>query len=150
MNRLLAWPAGARELVDSLEVARLATVAADGQPHVLPICFVVSGDTLYSIVDGKPKRNPLSLSRLRNIAANPRATVVADRYDRDWTRLAWAMLAGRASVVENDREYEDAVALLVAKYPQYRVALFTRTKNPLVGLRIERVRYWSFASQSSR
>jgi PPOX class probable F420-dependent enzyme len=146
VNRLLVWPAGARELVDSLEVARLATVEADGQPHVLPICFVVSGDTLYSIVDGKPKRNPLSLARLRNIAANPRATVVADRYDRDWTRLAWAMLAGRASLIENDREYEGAVALLAAKYPQYRSARFTPAKNPLIGLRIERVRYWSFAS----
>lgn len=147
MNRLLVWPAGARELVDSLEVARLATVESDGQPHVLPICFVVSGDTLYSIVDGKPKRNPLSLARLRNIAANPRATVVADRYDRDWTRLAWAMLAGRASLVEEDREYEDAVALLAAKYPQYRAAQFTRSTNPMLELRIDQVRYWSFSSQ---
>ncbi len=143
---MVDWPPGARELVDSLEVARLATVDREGQPHVVPVCFVVAGDTLYSVVDGKPKRNPLALARLRNIAVNPRATVVADRYDADWTRLAWAMLAGRAGVVEDGREYEHAVALLAGKYSQYRSARFTGATNPMLGLRVERVRYWAFKS----
>jgi PPOX class probable F420-dependent enzyme len=146
LNRLLDWPAGARELVDSLEVARLATVEADGQPHVVPICFVVHRDSLYSVIDAKPKRRPLSLKRLRNIAANPRATVVADRYDADWTRLAWAMLSGRASVVDDDAEYADVIARLKAKYAQYHAMHFARAAQPLLRLQIDNVRFWSYST----
>ena len=36
-------------------VARLATVDPDGRPHVVPICFALDGDTLYTAVDEKPK-----------------------------------------------------------------------------------------------
>ncbi len=37
-------------------VARLATVDEAGQPLVVPICFALDGETLYSAVDSKPKR----------------------------------------------------------------------------------------------
>jgi PPOX class probable F420-dependent enzyme len=150
LNGLLDWPAGSRELVDSLEVARLATVEADGQPHVVPICFVVVEDSLYSVIDAKPKRRPLALKRLQNIAANPRATVVADRYDADWTRLAWVMLSGKASVVDDDAEYADAVARLTAKYSQYRATRFDRDTHPSLRLRIDKVRFWSYLNAASR
>lgn len=150
MNRLLDWPAGARELVDSLAVARLATVEADGQPHVVPVCFVVFEDRLYSVVDAKPKRRPFAMKRLTNIAANPRATVVADRYDSDWTQLAWVMLSGKASVVDDDAEYADGIARLTAKYSQYRATRFARGTHPLLRLRIENVRFWSYSTAAER
>ena len=142
----MSWPAGARELVDSLAVARLATLEPDGQPHVVPICFVLLGDTLYSVVDEKPKLRRRGIKRLQNLAADPRATVIADRYDADWTRLAWAMLVGRAAEVDGDGEYARALAQLTAKYPQYRAMSFARTTHPLIALRIERVRYWSYTT----
>jgi PPOX class probable F420-dependent enzyme len=141
---LIDWPRGARSLVESLDVARLATIDPAGQPHVVPICFVVVADTLYSVVDGKPKRNPLALARLRNVATNPRATVIVDRYDTDWTRLAWAMLAGHAEIVDGDGEYAGALVRLERKYAPYRGAGFTRAKNPMLALRIEHVRFWAF------
>jgi PPOX class probable F420-dependent enzyme len=142
LNRLLDWPAGARNLVESLAVGRLATVDSDRHPHVVPICFVVLDDILYSVVDAKPKRRPRDLKRLRNLATHPSASVVIDRYDDDWTRLAWVMLSGCAAVVDDDVEYARAIAALVAKYPQYRDMRFARDTNPLIGLRIERVRFW--------
>ena len=145
LDALIDWPPGARELVDSLDVARLATLEPSGQPHVVPICFVVVADSLYSVVDQKPKRSPLALTRFRNLAHNPLATVIADRYAADWTKLAWAMLAGRAGVLDDDREYASALARLEAKYPQYRGAGFARATHPMLALRIERVRYWAFA-----
>ena len=143
---MLDWPAGTRELVESLVVGRLATVDAAGCPHVVPICFVVLDETLYSVVDGKPKRRPLALQRLRNLETNPSASVVIDRYDDDWTVLAWVMLTGRAGVVADDREYSRAIAALVARYRQYRDARFTCETNPLIALRIERVRHWRFST----
>jgi len=85
----------------SARVARLATVGADGNPHVVPICFALDGDTLYTAVDAKPK-STRALRRLANIRANPRVEVVIDHYEDDWTRLWWVRLAGRARVVESD------------------------------------------------
>ena len=101
---------------EEARVARLATVGSDGRPHVVPICFVLEGDTLYSAVDEKPKRTRM-LQRLRDVEANPLVEVLVDRYDEDWSRLAWVKLRGTARVVDR---HERALALLRAKYPQYR------------------------------
>ena len=101
---------------EDARVARLATVGADGRPHVVPICFALDGDTLYTAVDGKPK-STRRLRRLANIEANPRVEVVIDHWDEDWTRLWWVRLAGQARIVEHDVR---GLELLRAKYPQYR------------------------------
>ncbi len=96
-------------------VARLATVDPQGRPHAVPICFVVDGETLYTVVDEKPKRTR-RLQRLRNIEANPQIEVLIDHYDEDWSRLWWVRLRGTARIVDDPR----AVELLAAKYAQYR------------------------------
>ena len=101
---------------DSARVARLATVGADGRPHVVPICFALEGDTLYTAVDEKPK-STRRLRRLANIEANPQVEIVIDHWDEDWSRLWWTRLAGEARIVERD---ERALELLQAKYRQYR------------------------------
>src|SRR3954468_8081186 len=46
-----------RRRVAAARVGRLATLDADGRPHLVPFCFVLAGDTLYSAVDRKPKRS---------------------------------------------------------------------------------------------
>ena len=97
-------------------VARLATVGADGRPHIVPICFALDGDTLYTAVDEKPKATR-RLRRLANIEADPRVEVVIDHWDEDWSRLWWVRLSGEARIVEHDAR---ALELLQAKYPQYR------------------------------
>jgi PPOX class probable F420-dependent enzyme len=104
-------------------VARLATANPGGRPHVVPICFVLDGDRLYSAVDHKPKRR-VDLRRLDNLRANPAASVLVDHYDEDWDRLWWVRADGTATVLdpEDDQVGEErgrAVALLVDKYPQY-------------------------------
>jgi PPOX class probable F420-dependent enzyme len=101
---------------DSEPVARLATIRPDGSPRVVPICFALDGDTLYTAVDEKPKRTR-RLARLDDIVRDPRAEVVIDRYDDDWTQLWWVRLRGRARVVERN---ERALELLRAKYAQYQ------------------------------
>jgi PPOX class probable F420-dependent enzyme len=101
---------------EEARVARLATVGADGRPHVVPICFALDGDTLYTAVDEKPK-STRRLRRLVNIEADNRVEVVVDRWDEDWSKLWWVRLVGEARIVEND---ERGLGLLQAKYPQYR------------------------------
>jgi PPOX class probable F420-dependent enzyme len=116
-------------------VARLATVGAERTPHVVPICFALDGDTLYTAVDEKPKRTR-RLRRLANIEANPWVEVVIDHWDEDWTRLWWVRLRGRARVVERD---ERALELLLAKYRQYRER---PPGGPFIVLEVEERQEW--------
>jgi len=108
-----------QQRVEQARVARLATVDAQGRPHVVPICFALAGDVVYSAVDRKPKRSP-RLKRLDNIRANPGVAVLVDHYEDDWSRLWWVRLHGRARVLEGGEERERGLALLADKYPQYR------------------------------
>ena len=101
-------------------------MTVDGRPHLVPCCFVLAANTIYSAVDAKPKTT-LALRRLANIAAHPAATLLVDEYDdNDWSTLWWVRLDGAARVVSDPQERERALTLLAAKYPQY-----TRTPPPV-------------------
>ena len=121
--------------VAAARVARLATVGRDGRPHVVPICFVLDGETLYTAVDEKPKRTR-RLKRLENIEANPHVEVLIDHYEDDWSKLWWVRLRGTARIVEDPR----AVDLLVAKYPQYAER---RPEGPVIAVDVEERSEWT-------
>ena len=70
----------ARARFAAAQVARLATVGADGSPHLVAICFAVEGDRIVTAIDHKPKRTT-RLRRLANIAANPSVSLLVDHYD---------------------------------------------------------------------
>jgi len=136
----------ARERLAGARVARGATAAADGRPHVVPCTFAVLGeDTIVSAVDHKPKRTT-ALRRLANIAANPRVAVLADHYEDDWDALWWARADGVARVLEPGAEpglRAEAVRALAARYAPYR-------ERPLAGalvvVAVERWSGWSARS----
>jgi PPOX class probable F420-dependent enzyme len=130
-----------RDRVERARVARLATVGADGRPHLVPICFALEDDVLYSAVDRKPKRSP-HLKRIENVRANPQVTVLVDHYDDDWTQLWWVRIDGRARVLTEGPERDRALALLVAKYPQYSA---DTPEGPVLAIDIERRRRWAHA-----
>lgn len=108
----------ARRRFAEAPVARLATVAPDGRPHLVPTVFALEGNRIYSIVDTKPK-DSTSLARLRNIEANPQVSLLVDEYSDDWERLWWVRADGRAMVLADGPDRERAISLLRAKYPQY-------------------------------
>ena len=128
-----------RRLVSTAPVGRLATVRRDGRPHVVPICFVVTNDVVYSAVDNKPKRHR-HLQRISNVAATGAASLLIDEYDDDWSRLWWVRLDGRARLVDNTVEAERAIRLLCDKYPQYRDQ---PPSGPVLAVDVERWVGWS-------
>ena len=129
----------ARERFASARVARLATTGPDG-PHIVPIVFALAGDSLYHAVDHKPKRT-MALRRLANLRADPRASVLADGYDEDWTRLWWARADGSARILEPG--HAEALALLAARYPQY---CERPPEGPVVAIDVTRWSDWSAAA----
>ena len=44
--------------VSEAAVGRLATVAADGRPHIVPCCFAVSGESIFSAFISKAPMDP--------------------------------------------------------------------------------------------
>jgi PPOX class probable F420-dependent enzyme len=130
-------------------VGRLATASAEGEPHVIPVCFVFDGASLYSAIDAKPKRvAPSKLRRMQNIRANPRACLLVDRYDEDWARLRYVLVVGRAEILQAGADRERALALLREKYPQYR-AMPDFGAGPVIRLTPERVASWRGAAPAS-
>ena len=105
----------------SARTAHLATADANGQPHVIPVCYVFDGEFIYSVLDAKPKTTPLrQLRRVRNILANPRVSLVVDHYEEDWSRLQYVMVTGNAGLLEPGDECARAIVMLREKYPQYQ------------------------------
>ena len=135
--------AQARSRFVQARVARLATIGADGAPHLVPIVFAVRDECVYHAVDHKPKRTT-KLRRLDNIAADPRVALLVDEYDdADWTRLWWVRAEGVARVLgPEDEEARAAVALLCDRYAQYRSTPPTGT---VVAIDVERWTGWSAA-----
>jgi PPOX class probable F420-dependent enzyme len=132
---------GERRFLAQQRIAYLATADRGAVPHVVPVCFAVAGGTLYITIDEKPKRRPASaLKRLRNIAENPAVAVVVDRYHEDWARLGWVMLRGRAEILREGQEHQDAQDLLRSRYPQ--LAAMQIATYPVIAVRIERTTSW--------
>jgi PPOX class probable F420-dependent enzyme len=122
-------------LLATARVGRFATVAPDGRPMLVPVCFAIAGETIYHAVDHKPKTTR-GLARLRNVRAEPRASLLADHYEEDWSALWWVRADGTARVLEDAPE---AINLLVERYPQYRER---RPEGPVVALDVERISGW--------
>ena len=130
----------ARERFASAHVARLATVAAGGVPHLVPITFALTGpQTIVTIVDHKRKRTT-ALRRLENITANPSVCLLVDHYSEDWSELWWARADGTAAVQSPGSSLEfraAAVEALTERYPPYR------DRPPGGALIVISVRRWS-------
>jgi PPOX class probable F420-dependent enzyme len=137
-----------RTLLAEARRAVLATIAPDGHPRLVPVCFVVDPvhPVVYTPLDDKPKSvdDPTALARVRDITADERAALLVDRWDEDWTRLAWLRLDGRAAhLAPDDRGHQSIVAALRARYPQY--ATHRLDDRPLIAITVDRATRWSAA-----
>lgn len=133
--------ADARVRFAAARVATLATVTADGDPHLVPVTFVVDRDLVHIAVDHKPKTTT-ELERLRNIAANPRVALLADHYEADWDALWWVRADGSAAVVRDADGMRHPVDLLTERYEQYRAR---RPAGPVITIRVDRWTGWASA-----
>ena len=127
-------PDWAARLLEEVEVAHLGLLDEEGEPRVQPITFARVGDAIVSAIDDKPKRTvPARIERLR---AHPRAALTVDRYDADWTKLAWVQLLGDVTITDVEPE---ALKALQHRYPAYRDRA---PRGPLLKLVPIRVLTW--------
>ena len=136
----------AREFLDAHAVGHLATADSIGTPHVVPVCYARLDDRLYFVADDKPKRRgPRTLKRLANLAENPRAALVVDDYDADWTRLAYLLVHLDAVIVDDAAEYAAGLTALRRRYPPYRTMPLELATHPMIRLTPQRWHLWRSA-----
>jgi PPOX class probable F420-dependent enzyme len=107
-----------RDLITGCRVARFATTPAQGAPALLPVCYAFLEERFFIPIDEKPKSGR-PLARLRNIDRDPAVSLLIDRYDDDWSQLAWLRVEGIAVAVDGG-SFPHALAALRSRYYQYR------------------------------
>jgi PPOX class probable F420-dependent enzyme len=130
-------PGWAHDLLEDARVARLALLDEEDWPRLLPVTFVVWEGAVWSAIDQKPKR-AAEPARVRRLRRRPQAALLVDRYDDDWSRLAWVELRGPVSV----EPIGPALDALTQRYPQY---VEQRPQGPLLRLAPERFASWRAA-----
>jgi PPOX class probable F420-dependent enzyme len=139
----------ARRRFAAARVAVLSTVDSSGAPHLVPITFALTeavteavtdaaGSTIFSAVDGKPKR-ATRLRRHANIEAEPRVSLLVQHWDEDWSLLWWVRADGRATVSDESATVGRAIGLLRAKYEQY---VEVDVHGPIIEIAVERWYSW--------
>jgi len=91
------------EYVRKLTVARLATVAANGRPHCVPVCFALDGQRVLIMTAPESKK-------ARNIRATGVAAVVLD----DGQAIRGVMIEGAAGFIEDENAFNEAQDAMLA------------------------------------
>lgn len=102
----------AEEFIRWERVCRVATVNAQGVPHLVPVCHALAGQKLYF-------GSAHDAAKVRNIQAHPEVTVTVDAYSDRWNDLKGVMVQGRARLIARGPEFTRFRDVLYEKYPQY-------------------------------
>jgi PPOX class probable F420-dependent enzyme len=144
-------PAAVAGFITDGRVGRLGTADASGQPLVVPICYAWDGAALFSAIDAKPKARPgAGLKRIKNIAENPKVSVVIDRYDEDWRELRYVIIQGEATLLTRGADFARGADLLLEKYPQYRTMGLDRAEGLMIKVAPSKVTHWQLRAEESR
>jgi PPOX class probable F420-dependent enzyme len=132
----------ARARFEQSPSAVLGTVDAAGQPHLVPVTYVLSdSDHVYIAIDAKPKRST-NLRRLQNIEANPRVSLLVNEYSDNWEQLWWARADGTAVVTDFGALADGLLAKFQSQYPWYRA---NPPVGPVIDICVTRWSGWAFA-----
>lgn len=99
-------------LLDSHRIMAIATVRPDGWPQVTSVGYVNDGFLLYCFVASNSQKHD-------NILRDSRVSIAICSDASNPLEITGLSLAGRASVVTNQREYEYLCGLRVKRYPEY-------------------------------
>src|SRR5260370_20407618 len=103
------WALGDLQVLEFIAkggVGRPETADASGAPHNVPICYWFDGERVYFAIDEKPKRQiGTRITRMRNIAENPRVPLLIDHYEAHWSQLAYVLIHGARRGVADPKAY---------------------------------------------
>jgi PPOX class probable F420-dependent enzyme len=138
-DKIEELPGPIRSLLTSARRAVMTTVNDVGGPHAVPVVFAVMGDEIVSPIDHKPKTGQ-TLARVKNLNRDDRVTLLLDQWDEDWTKLAWCMVRGHATV--DATPPIELMAAINSRYPQYAQ---DEVHDALIRIRPTKLSWWSWS-----
>lgn len=107
--------------------AVLSTVHPERGVDAVPVVYAVAGRLVGVPIDTVKPKASLRLQRERNLEADPRATLLAEHWDRDdWSALWWVRAELRWLHDANADDVAELTSALVSRYPQYHERPFHR------------------------
>ena len=94
----------------------LGTVHGDRGVDAIPVVFVLDREEVVIPIDAVKPKAGQRLQRLRNLDTDPRAVLLVDRYDDDWSKLWWVRVHGDAIEAAPTTEQLEQLA---ATFPGY-------------------------------
>jgi PPOX class probable F420-dependent enzyme len=122
----------------------LCTVHAERGVDAVPVAYAVDEEGFLGVpIDRVKPKTSARLQRVRNLEADPRATLLVEHWDRrDWSKLWWVRAELRWQGDDTADREAALAALLAERYPQYRDQPFDR----VLVLRIVGVTGWAAAT----
>ncbi|WP_445519580.1 PPOX class F420-dependent oxidoreductase [Streptomyces sp. NEAU-174] len=115
---------------EGTRTAKLATVRADGSPHLAPVWFLLDGDDLVFNTGQETVKG-------RNLARDGRLTICVDD---DRPPFAFVTLRGRAELIDDLGQVRDWATRIAARYMGEDRAEEYGTRNGVPGELLVRVR----------
>ncbi|MBI0295754.1 PPOX class F420-dependent oxidoreductase [Streptomyces sp. PRKS01-29] len=117
-------------VMEGTRTAKLATVRADGSPHLAPVWFLLDGDDLVFNTGQETVKG-------RNLARDGRLTICVDD---DRPPFAFVTLRGRAELVDDLGQVRDWATRIAARYMGEDRAEEYGSRNGVPGELLVRVR----------
>jgi PPOX class probable F420-dependent enzyme len=118
-----------RFLLEGTRTGKLATAGTDGRPHVVPIWFVLDGDTLVFMMGEKS-------AKARHIAGNRRVALCVDD---ERPPFAFVMVEGIAETSPNPPEMLEWSTRIAERYMGAELAEAYGNRNAVEGELLVRV-----------
>ena len=108
------------ELLRRAERATLATLHPVRGVDAVPACFSYDGGRIAVPIDRVKEKSGSVLRRVRNLEADPRASLLCDHWEQnDWSRLWWVRASLEWAADSGEPELEVLLELLEQKHRQY-------------------------------
>ncbi|MET0864853.1 MAG: PPOX class F420-dependent oxidoreductase [Nakamurella sp.] len=130
--RSMDWTESRQFLLQGTRTAKIATIGAEGGPHLVPVWFTVDqDDVVFSTFSRSVKA--------RNMARDPRVAVAVDD---DTDPFAFVSITGRAELVERPADFLAWATTIATRYvgPARGAELgrvFTEIDDLIVRVRME-------------
>ncbi|WP_069170357.1 PPOX class F420-dependent oxidoreductase [Streptomyces griseus] len=117
-------------LSEGTRTGKVATVRADGSPHIAPVWFLLDGDDLVFNTGKETVKG-------RNLTRDGRVSVCVDD---DRPPFAFAVVQGRATLSEDPAELRDWATRIAARYMGPEAAEEFGARNGMPGELLVRLR----------
>jgi PPOX class probable F420-dependent enzyme len=106
----------------------LCTVHPERGVDAVPVVYALDGEGYLGVpIDRVKPKATSALQRIRNLEADPRATLLVEHWDAaDWSRLWWVRVGLRWQGDDVADQENTLAARLADRYPQYRDRPFDR------------------------